>query len=215
VLDKKPFRAPLGFGDGTTTEASRVARPLMRPLAEFNESGLGAFPVVLVTAMYLLVVVGGWFGYSTTPAPQEAGWFDQPGAAIHLSVVFGMWALLAWALPTMAMSLATGREVFMLPAVEAEPLPNARAFEVLTAEAVLEKYEVIVTDDEFVVFLDDTEDTPVGSILPRNAGPTDEHAVANDDESKAQPATEQDTIAARVVPAEPQLETPNESAAKV
>jgi hypothetical protein len=38
------------------------------------------------------------------------------------------------------------------------------AGEVLTAEAVLEKYEVIVTDDEFVVFLDDTEDTPVGSI---------------------------------------------------
>jgi hypothetical protein len=31
------------------------------------------------------------------------------------------------------------------------------AGEVLTVEAVLEKYEVIVTEDEFIVFLDDTE----------------------------------------------------------
>jgi hypothetical protein len=81
------------------------------------------------------------------------------------------------------------------------------AGEVLTAEAVLEKYEVIVTDDEFVVFLDDTEDTPVGSILPRGEGPTDQHAVVNDDESKAPPAAEQDTVAAKVVPAESRLET--------
>jgi hypothetical protein len=39
-------------------------------------------------------------------------------------------AMLAWALPTMAISLVTGREAFMLPVatlVEAEPLPNARA----------------------------------------------------------------------------------------
>jgi hypothetical protein len=79
------------------------------------------------------------------------------------------------------------------------------AGEVLTVEAVLEKYEVIVTDDEFVVFLDDTEDTPVGSILPRNEGSADEHAVVTDDASEAQPATE--TIAAKVAPAEPQLET--------
>jgi hypothetical protein len=64
------------------------------------------------------------------------------------------------------------------------------AGEVLTAEAVLEKYEVIVTDEEFVVFLDDTEDTPVGSILPPGEGPTDQHAVVNDDESKAPPANE-------------------------
>jgi hypothetical protein len=84
------------------------------------------------------------------------------------------------------------------------------ASEVLTVEAVLERYEVIVTDDETVVFLDDTEDTPVGSILPRNESPTDEQAVVTDDKSKAQPATEQDTVAARVVPAEPQSETTDE-----
>jgi hypothetical protein len=87
------------------------------------------------------------------------------------------------------------------------------AGEVLTAEAVLEKYEVIVTDDEFVVFLDDPdpEDTPVGSILPRNEGSTDEQALVTNDESKAQLATEQDTVVAKVVPAEPQLETADES----
>jgi hypothetical protein len=88
--------------------------------------------------------------------------------------------------------------------------PSIYAGEVLTVEAVLEKYEVIVTDDEFVVFLDDTEDTPVGSIHPRSEDPTGEHAVVTDDESKAQPATEQDTVAAKVVPAEPQLETADE-----
>ena len=82
--------------------------------------------------------------------------------------------------------------------------------EVLTAEAVIERYEVIITDDEFVVFLDDPEDIPVGSILPRSESPTDEHAVVTDDESKAQPATDQDTVAARVVPAEPLLETADE-----
>src|ERR1700745_511600 len=75
------------------------------------------------------------------------------------------------------------------------------AGEVLTAEAVLKKYEVIVTDDEFLVFHDESEDTPVGAILPRGEGPTDQHAVVNDDESKAPPANEQDTVAAKVVPA--------------
>jgi hypothetical protein len=79
------------------------------------------------------------------------------------------------------------------------------AGELLTVEAILELNGVAIIDDEFVVF-DDSEDTPVGSILPRNERPTDEHAVVTDDESKIQPATEQDTVAARVVPAEPQVE---------
>jgi hypothetical protein len=52
--------------------------------------------------------------------------------------------------------------------------------------------------------------TPVGSILPRNEGPAHERAVATDDKSKTQRATEQDTVAARVVPAEPLLETAHE-----
>src|SRR5262249_35088577 len=84
------------------------------------------------------------------------------------------------------------------------------AGDVLTVEAVLEQYEVIVTDDEFVVFLDDTEDTPVGSILPRNECSTDEQTLLTNDESKAEPPTEQVTVAAKVVPAEPQFEFTDE-----
>jgi hypothetical protein len=84
------------------------------------------------------------------------------------------------------------------------------AGEVLTVEADLEKYEVIVTDDELLVLLDDAEDMLVGSIHSRSEGPTDEHAMVTDEESKAQPATEKDSVAAKVVPAEPQLEIADE-----
>jgi hypothetical protein len=45
------------------------------------------------------------------------------------------------------------------------------AGELLTVEAILELNGVAIIDDEFVVFLDDTDDTPVGSILPRNELP--------------------------------------------
>jgi hypothetical protein len=83
------------------------------------------------------------------------------------------------------------------------------AGELLTVEAILELNGVaIVTDDELVVFFSDPEDTPVGSILPRNEGFTDEQALVTDEKSKAQPATE--TVAAKVVPAEPQFETIDE-----
>ena len=85
------------------------------------------------------------------------------------------------------------------------------AGELLTLEAILELNGVaIVKDDELVVFFDNPEDITVGSILPRNEAPTDEHAAMTDDESKIQPAIEQDTVAARVVTAEPQLETVEE-----
>jgi hypothetical protein len=85
------------------------------------------------------------------------------------------------------------------------------AGELLTVEAILELNGMaIVKDDELVVFLDDTDDTPVGSLLPRNEGSTDEQALMASDESQAQPAPEQDTVAARVVPAEPQVEMTDE-----
>ena len=51
------------------------------------------------------------------------------------------------------------------------------AGEVLTIEAILVKYGVIVVDGEIIVlYFDDLDDMPVGSIQPRNedAGPTDE-----------------------------------------
>jgi hypothetical protein len=79
------------------------------------------------------------------------------------------------------------------------------ADELLTVEAVLGKYEVIVTDDEILVLnLDDPEDIAVGSILPPSVAPTGDQAVVTDDETKAGPATEQATVAAQLVLAEPQ-----------
>ena len=79
---------------------------------------------------------------------------------------------------------------------------DASSAGVLTIEAILAKYGVIITDtdDEVIVlYLDDLEDMPVGSIQPRNedAVPTDEK------KSNADPANEQETIASRVIVLEP------------
>jgi hypothetical protein len=111
-----------------------AARPLGRRLAPPGSDGTDELYLVLVAAMCLLVLVGGWFNLWTPPSLKEAGWFQwgiaHLKAGLLLSGVVGLVGLLAWALPTMAISLATGREAFMLPAatlVEAEPLPNARA----------------------------------------------------------------------------------------
>ena len=68
---------------------------------------------------------------------------------------------------------------------------------IVTIEAILEKYGVDIadTDEEVIVlYLDDLEDTPVGSILPRN-----EDAVSTDEKSAAESTDEQDTIATRVI----------------
>jgi len=68
---------------------------------------------------------------------------------------------------------------------------------IVTIEAILEKYGVDIadTDEEVIVlYLDDLEDTPVGSILPRN-----EDAVSTDEKSAAESTDEQDTIASRVI----------------
>jgi hypothetical protein len=82
------------------------------------------------------------------------------------------------------------------------------AGEVLTIEAILAKYGVIITertDDEIIAFyLDDLDDMPVGSIRPRN-----EDAVPTDDE----PANEQvDTIASRIIIVDMPFETGGEAA---
>src|SRR5262249_45527093 len=63
------------------------------------------------------------------------------------------------------------------------------AGEVLTIEAIMAKYGVVITgetdEDVIVLYLDDPEDTPVGSIHPRN-----EDAVAT---NSAEPAKEQES----------------------
>ena len=82
------------------------------------------------------------------------------------------------------------------------------AGEVLTIEAILARYGIIITgrtDDEIIAFyLEGLDDVPVGSILPRN-----EDAVPTDDE----PANEQvDTIASRTIIVDPPSETGGEAA---
>ena len=84
--------------------------------------------------------------------------------------------------------------------------PSAR--EVLTIEAILARYGIIITgrtDDEIIAFyLDDLDDMPVGSIRPRN-----EDAVPTDDD----PSNEQlDTIASRIIIVDPPSETGGEAA---
>ena len=63
---------------------------------------------------------------------------------------------------------------------------------------IFTKYGVVITgdtdEDVIVLYLDDQEDTPVGSIQPRN-----KDAVATDEKFNAEPANEQGTIASRVI----------------
>jgi hypothetical protein len=84
------------------------------------------------------------------------------------------------------------------------------AGEVFTLEAILEKYGAIVTRDadvEIVVFcLTDPEDIPVGSIHPLGESPTAENAIVTEDESSAETAIGQNSIASHVVTAESPLE---------
>ena len=71
--------------------------------------------------------------------------------------------------------------------------------EVLTIEAILAKYGIIVVDGEVIVlYFDELDDMPVGSIQPRNedAGPTDEKFEA----------AQQETIMSRVVTPDAQSE---------
>jgi hypothetical protein len=81
---------------------------------------------------------------------------------------------------------------------------------IFTIEAILAKYGFIITDtddDVIVLYLDDMEDTPVGSIQSRNEG-----AVSTDEKSSAELVSEQETIAPRVVTPEPQSDIGGEAA---
>ena len=88
------------------------------------------------------------------------------------------------------------------------PCDALSAGEVLTIEAILARYGIIITgrtDDEIIAFyLEDLDDMPVGSIRPRN-----EDAVPTDDD----PSNEQlDTIASRIIIVDPPSETGGEAA---
>ena len=88
------------------------------------------------------------------------------------------------------------------------PCDALSAGEVLTIEAILARYGIIITgrtDDEIIAFyLEDLDDMPVGSIRLRN-----EDAVPTDDD----PSNERlDTIASRIIIVDPPSETGGEAA---
>ena len=78
--------------------------------------------------------------------------------------------------------------------------------EVLTVEAILEKYGAIITrdtDDEIAVFyLTDPEDIPVGSVQPWNESPTAEYSTRTDEESTADAVVEQSATSAQIITTE-------------
>ena len=80
------------------------------------------------------------------------------------------------------------------------------ADEVLTVEAILEKYGAIITrdtDDEIAVFyLTDPEDIPVGSVQPWNESPTAEYSTRTDEESTADAVVEQSATSAQIITTE-------------
>ena len=86
------------------------------------------------------------------------------------------------------------------------------AGDVLSIEAILEKYSTVVTrdtDDEIaVVFTSDPDNSSVGSIHPHSASPTAEHAIlADDDCGDNEPAGGRATVASQLVTPPPQLES--------
>jgi hypothetical protein len=86
------------------------------------------------------------------------------------------------------------------------------AGEVLTIEAILERYGVVVitrdADEEIAgAFLADPEDIPVGSINPPSEIPAAEHAILTDENSGNDPTAELDTVASHIVTPEAQLQT--------
>jgi hypothetical protein len=82
--------------------------------------------------------------------------------------------------------------------------------EILTIEAILERYSAVVTRDTdgdlAGVLLSDPEGMTEGSIHPRSENPTPEHAVLTDDGLRTDPSVEVDTIVSQIKALEPQLE---------
>ena len=90
------------------------------------------------------------------------------------------------------------------------------ASEVLTIEAILERYGAVViardADEEIAgAFLADPEDIPVGSINLPSEIPAAEHAILTDENSGTDPTVELDTVASHIVTPEAQLQTSAEA----
>jgi hypothetical protein len=79
-----------------------------------------------------------------------------------------------------------------------------RATDILTVEAIIEKYGVIVACDlndvSLIALLADPDASlSVGSIHPRREKPTAENVIVTEDESSAGPSSEPATIASPIV----------------
>ena len=90
--------------------------------------------LVLTVVMWLLALVAAWLDQWNPPRLEGLGWAWWAVGGFYFGGLMLLVLLLAvvmvWAIPAMAISLAAGREAFMLPAVtqvEAEPLPYARS----------------------------------------------------------------------------------------
>jgi hypothetical protein len=110
--------------------ASKDPAPPSRPRRALRGLAVGLATVLVVLAVGGLAALqaqgfeklgagwGGWWSVGVASA----------GYGTTLLLLIPLLLLLAWAVPTAAISLAAGREAFMLPAVtivEAEPLPHA------------------------------------------------------------------------------------------
>jgi hypothetical protein len=84
------------------------------------------------------------------------------------------------------------------------PAPPKALVDVLTVEAIIEKYGVIVAcdlNDVSVIALlaDPDASLSVGSIHPRRESPTAEKAIVTEDETSTDPSSEPATIASPIV----------------
>ena len=120
---------------------------------------------------------------------------------VFLSVVLAMFGLAASAQNASLLSALCHDDYYEDTAGECD--------DILTVEAILEKYTVVIPGTDAglaTIFLVDPEDITVGSIRPRDGCPAAEHAILKDDELGADHEAQEDTIASQIVAPAPQPE---------
>jgi hypothetical protein len=133
---------------------------------------------------------------------------EDPPVKLLYAIAFAFFPLAATA-QTVDSSLLTALchdDYFEDTAGQCRSVPTG---EVLTIEAILEKYGAIVTretdDESAIVYLTDPENLPSGTIRPRSESPAAEHAILTDENDCADSPIEQEMIASRIVLPESQL----------
>jgi hypothetical protein len=99
------------------------------------------------------------------------------------------------------------------------PAPPEALPAVLTVEAIIEKYGVIVACDlndvSVIALLADPDTSPVSSIHPRRKSSTAEKAIVTEDETSTDPSSEPATIPSPIVATETQPRQSDEAADEV